>query len=290
MADRAWTVLRVLGWTRERFAAAGIFTARLDAEVLLADALGVDRLRLYLDPERPLTQDELTRYRDRVRRRMGREPVAYITGAREFYSVTLAVDNRVLVPRPETELLVDLTLARLRDHPAPRIVDVGTGSGAIAIALAANLPRATVAAVDASDDALAVAAANVAAHGLGERVTVRRGDLLAGCGPGSFDAVVSNPPYVAEGDLATLMPEVRDHEPRAALVAGPDGLDAIRRLVPQAARALAAGGLLVFEIGGPRQSAEAARIVTDAGAFDGVAVHRDLAGLDRAVTAVRRSG
>ncbi len=209
--------------------ASGSPTARLDAELLLAHALGVDRTRLFLDRDRPVEGAAIRTFQDLVRRRtVGREPVAYLLGRQGFRHLGLAVDPRVLIPRPETELLVELAVADL-PHGA-RVVDVGTGSGAIALALKDERPDLDVHATDISDGALEVARSN--AQRLSLDVTFWQADLLDGLvGMEAFDALISNPPYVAELDRATLMPDVVQHEPSGALFAGQDGLDVIRRLV-----------------------------------------------------------
>ena len=260
-------------------AAAGSDTPRLDAEVLLAAALGIDRTALFLDPAREVTGPAVRAFQDAVRRRSaGREPVAYITGTRGFRQIELAVDPRVLVPRPETELLVEIAVELL---PAgARVVDVGTGSGAVALALASERPDLEVVATDVSADALAVARANARRLGL-DAVVFAHGDLLAGAG--EADAVLCNPPYVAEGARASLAPEITRHEPPGALFAGADGLDVIRRLVPAAAAAGAR--LLAIELGEGQAPAVAA-LMQEAG-FDDVQARRDLAGIERVVVGRR---
>ncbi len=255
--------------------AAGCDTPRLDAEVLLADVLGVDRTALFLDAERGLTSDEARRFRDHATRRRGREPVAYITGRQGFRWLELHVDRRVLVPRPETEHLVEAALGL---PPEARVVDVGTGSGAVALALKSERPDLRVVATDVSPDALDVARANAARLGLD--VEFRHGDLLAGV-DGPVDAVVSNPPYVREGER--LPPDVAAHEPHVALFASGDGLDVVRRLVPAAAGARA--GFLAMEVG-DGQAAAAAELVRDGG-FPAVEVVPDYAGIDRVVVGRR---
>lgn len=261
-------------------AAAGSDTPRLDAEVLLACALGLDRTALFMDPAREVTGPAVRAFQDAVRRRSaGREPVAYITGTRGFRHIELAVDARVLVPRPETELLVEIGV-ELAPRSA-RVADVGTGSGAIALALASERPDLRVVATDVSADALAVARANVARLALGERVGLVHGDLLAGVG--EVDVVLSNPPYVAEGERASLAPEITHHEPPGALFAGADGLDVIRRLVPAAAAAGAR--LLAIELG-QGQAAAVVELMRAAG-FADVEARRDLAGIARVVVGRR---
>ncbi len=255
--------------------AAGCDTPRLDAEVLLADVLGIDRTALFLDPERGLTSDEARRFRDHAMRRRGREPVAYITGRQEFRWLDLHVDRRVLVPRPETEHLVEAALAL----PAgARVVDVGTGSGAVALALKSERPDLHLVATDVSADALDVARAN--AQRLGLDVEFRHGDLLAGAA-GPVDAVVSNPPYVREGER--LPPDVAAHEPHLALFAPGDGLEVVRRLVPGAAEAGA--GFLAIEVG-EGQATVAAELLRSGG-FAAVEVVADYAGIDRVVVGRR---
>jgi release factor glutamine methyltransferase len=258
-------------------AAAGSDTPRLDAELLLAHALGVDRVEVVTNSRRAVDGPAVRAFQDAVRRRSaGREPVAYITGTRGFRHIELAVDARVLVPRPETELLVEVGLDLLE---GARVADVGTGSGAIALALKHERPDLDVVATDSSIHALAVARAN--ASRLNLDVEFLHGDLLAGAG--RVDAVLSNPPYVADGERAQLAPEITRHEPPGALFAGADGLDVIRRLVPAAAQAGAA--LLAIEVG----AGQAGRVTTLLGSagFTRVATRRDLAGIERVVVGQR---
>lgn len=255
---------------------AGCESPRLDAELLLADAMGGTRTALHLNPERELTQAASDRFAEALRRRRDREPVAYIVGTKGFRHIDLAVDARVLVPRPETELLVEVVLSLPR---GARVADVGTGSGAVALALKYERPDLQVIATDISEDALAVARANAARLGLD--VTFAQGDLLQALGPDPLDAILSNPPYVPSRDAPTLAPEL-GHEPPGALFAGADGLDVLRRLAP-AATALAP--LVAFELGAGQASAVGALLRT-AGMTDVVA-HRDLAGNERVVVGRR---
>jgi release factor glutamine methyltransferase len=313
---KRWTVKDVLLWTTSRFEERGLATPRLDAEVITAHALGVPRLQLYVQFDRPLLPDELAAIRESVKRRQAGESVAYVVGKKEFWGLELAVDARVLVPRPDTETLVGEALdrvgraprarpRRLADaaadaqgadaapaaetppeapaRPAPRVADVGTGSGAIAIALAKERPDATIYAVDVSPDALAVARAN--AERLGAAVTFLEGDLAAPLAPyAPFDLIVANLPYVRAADIAGLAPEVRA-EPALALDGGADGLALVRRLVAAAPALLAPGGALVLEIGAG-QAAETARLCAAAGLGD-VRLARDLGQIERVVSAVR---
>jgi len=255
--------------------AAGVDTPRLDAEVLLAHALGVDRLALVTDRERRVEGPAVRAFQDAVRRRsVGREPVAYITGVKGFRHLDLHVDGRVLIPRPETETLVEAALDLPR---GARVVDVGTGSGAVALALADERPDLDVVATDTSADALAVARANAARLGLD--VAFVEGDLLDGAG--AVDAVVSNPPYVE--DSATLPPEIARHEPPVALYAGPEGLTVIRRLV--AAAAASPARFVALEVG-MGQAADVAAVLRAAG-FGTIETRRDLAGIERVVAGRR---
>jgi release factor glutamine methyltransferase len=282
-----WTVLEVLRWTTGRFEERALDTPRLDAEVMIAAALGLPRVQLYVQFDRPLDATELGVIREHVRRRQAGESVAYIVGRKEFFGLDFAVDHRVLVPRPDTETLVDEALARLRARPSdaapPRIADVGTGSGAIIVALGKHLPGALLFAIDISSDALEVARANAAHHAVA--VTFLDGDLTAPLGPhGPFDLIVANLPYVRTSDLVGLPPEVRA-EPIGALDGGTDGLDLVRRLVVQAPPLLAPGGALVLEIG----AGQADQTVTlcQAAGFVDARSRRDLGAVDRVVSVVK---
>ena len=245
MAD-VWTVLKVLQWTAGYFRDRGIEGGRLDAELLLSDTLQLDRVGLYLNYDRPLSAMELETFRAMVARRAKREPLQYIRGQAEFWSLPFTVNPAVLIPRPDTEVLVEEALQRL-SGPG-RILDVGTGSGAIAIAIAHERPEAKVEAVDLSPAALAVARGNAEANGVAERMTFSLGDLRQLQGAG-YDLVVSNPPYIPSAELAGLMPEVREFEPLLALDGGNDGLSAYRLLAAQAGTLLKPGGWLLLEVG-----------------------------------------
>jgi release factor glutamine methyltransferase len=256
-------------------------TPRLDAELLLSHGLGLSRIELYTQFERPLDDAELAACRELVRRRGLREPVAYVIGHWGFRRLDLTVDARVLVPRPETELVVDRCLALLEGCVQPRVLDVGTGSGAIALALKDERADAIVVGCDVSEEALQVARAN--AESLELAVELVRSDLLERVPAGQFRLIVSNPPYVAESEMETLEPEVVGHEPRLATVAGPDGLEVYRRLLPQAAARLDSGGWLVLECG----AGQAQPLLAELGGLGYVdaGVDADLAGIDRVVWA-----
>jgi release factor glutamine methyltransferase len=258
-------------------------SAGRDAELLLMDAAGISRAGLLAHPERFLSKTELARYEASLQRRLACEPIQYILGEQEFYGLRLRVTPAVLIPRPETEHLVEAVLGLLpRDKPL-RILDVGTGSGAIAIALAVHLPETMVTAVDFSPAALAVAAANARAHGMEERIQFVESDLLGSMSGETFDAIVSNPPYVPLGDKAEMQAQVREFEPGLALFAGATGMDVYERLIPQAYAALRPGGLLAMEFGFGQREAMA-RLLAGWGDVSFVA---DLQGIARVVLAVR---
>lgn len=283
-AAEAWTVLRLIQTSAKYLAEKGSSSPRLDAELLLGRVLAAPRIKLYTEFEKPVTDAERDRLRELVRRRAAGEPVAYILGEKEFYGRPFRVDKRVLVPRPETELLVDAVRGRFgKDRPL-RVVDLGTGSGAIAVTLALELPAAAVTATDASADALAVAAAN--AEALGARVRFVQGDWTAPLAGETFDVAVTNPPYIAAGDPA-VEPGVHAFEPHAALYAGAAGLDALAALAAGLPGVLAPGGVWFSEFGAGQQGAVADLL---AGAGWKAVFENDLAGLPRMFAAARRDG
>lgn len=254
---------------------------RRDAELLLAHLLGCDRVDLAAHPERLLSPSEADHFESLIRRRLANEPVQYMTGVQEFFGLPFEVSPAVLIPRPETEHLVEAVLERLNQESELRIVDVGTGSGAIAVALAHALPRSQVTAVDLSPAALEVAHRNAQRHGVAVRVTFLHSDLLAAVDGTDFDAVVSNPPYIAEGEV--LEPQVTNYEPHSALYAGPAGLEIYERLIPQAARVLKPQGWLMLEIGyGQRPAVQC--LLAD---WTGVTFLNDLQAIPRVVVAKR---
>ncbi|MFW6085835.1 MAG: peptide chain release factor N(5)-glutamine methyltransferase [Myxococcota bacterium] len=283
MAD-AWTIRRVLQWTTQDFTERGIDTPRLDGELLVAHALGLDRVGLYLDLDRPLEGSELAAIRALVKRRREREPVAYILGRRDFYGRSFEVDPAVLVPRPDTETLVERALAHL-DGEA-RVLDLCTGSGIVAIVLAAERPAIHVDGTDLSEAALEVARRNAERHGVGERTAWFQGDLFGAVPAGrTYDVITANPPYVSEADYGALQPEITRWEPGMALTAGPEGLDVIRRIAREAGAYLVPGGHLCVEVGQGQADAVASLFV-QAG-LEHVATHPDLAGIPRVVEARR---
>jgi release factor glutamine methyltransferase len=285
---QAWTIESVLRWATDDFRGRGIESPRLDAELLLGRALGATRIQLIVDAKRVLEPEELARVRDLVKRRRAREPIAYILGEREFYGRVFRVDRRVLVPRPDTEALVDVALERTRAvSMSMRALDVCTGSGCVAITLARERPTSTVFGSDASEDALAVARAN--AERLGAyNVAWRRGDLFAAIEPARrFDLVTANPPYIGAADIGTLPPDIRDFEPRLALEAGEGGLAVLRRLVTDAPAHLVAGGVLATEVGAGQ--ARAVVELFERAGFVEIDVRRDYGRIERVVSGVLRA-
>jgi release factor glutamine methyltransferase len=254
----------------EALEAAGVDTPHLDAELLLAAVLNLDRAALYADPQAGLDMDAALAFDDMLRRRVRREPVAYILGRAHFRELELLVDHRVLVPRPETELLVELA------ENGQRVLDVGTGSGAIALAIAQERQGVRVTGIDNSPDAIEVARRNAERHGLDVEFMIA--DLIVG---GPYDLIVSNPPYVRESEWAGLQPEITLYEPREALLAGPDGLDVIRDLVAAAPQALVRGGMLAVEVG--QGQSRAVEALFERAGLRGVVTDRDLAGIPRVV-------
>jgi release factor glutamine methyltransferase len=285
----SWTILRVILWSAQYLTDKGVEAGRLDAEWLLAAALGVDRLQLYLQFDRPLSREEREAFKPLLRRRTSREPLQYIIGRAAFRQLELKTDPRVLIPRPETEVLVQEVLdwASAAGGSLGRVWDMGTGTGAVALSLAVEGPCTRVVATDLSPEALSVAADNVERHGLSGLVELREGSLFEPLEKAEgFDVIVSNPPYVANGEKGELQPEVRDWEPPEALFAGEDGMDVIRQLVAGAPDHLLAGGLLALECG----LGQAERVATDVnatGAFAAIRIRPDLTGRPRFVMAER---
>ena len=274
-APVSWTVARLLEWTTGHFSSKGIESARLEAEVLLSAALGVRRIDLYVRHDQMVDEAGRGRFREMVRKRQDGAPTAHIVGKKEFYSLDFAVTGATLIPRPDTELLVDEAIKIAKGQPELLIADIGTGSGCVALAIASRLPKAKLVAIDISPEALTVARENAARLNLAGRVEFRLGDLLTPLGDMRPDLIVSNPPYIPSQDIASLEAGVRDHEPRLALDGGADGFRIIERLALGAQGALAPGGTLALEIGagqeaGARQLLErlgfvVAKVLKDAG-------------------------
>ncbi len=282
----------MLDWTKAYLAKCGSDSPRLDAEILLAHARGCPRIQLYTNFDEVLSNEVRGRMRELVNRRAQHEPVAFLVGHREFFSLDFEVSRDVLVPRPETEILVMESLEAIKGNSTATVLDLGTGSGCIAVAVAVNAPTASVTGIDLSDAALAVARRNAERHKVAERVTFLHGDLfeplpLPSLEQGGFDVIVSNPPYVATSDAATLPPDVLRHEPENALFAGADGLDIIRRIVENSPRFLNPGGTLLIEFS-PEQAERISGLLNERGSFDEVTILRDLSQNPRVVRAVKR--
>lgn len=283
--EEVWTVREVLNGTRDCFRKAGITPARFEAENLLAQALEVERLQLYLHPERTLTLEERGRLRQLVSLRRAGTPLQYLIGSTEFYNCRLRVDGRVLIPRPETEQLVERVLADHQGRPLGRTLDLGTGSGAIAIALALARPDEKIIASDRSAAALQLARENAARNGVAERIDFRCSNWFAEL-PDIFDLIIANPPYISSQELAQLPSEIRAHEPSLALNGGADGLEALRQIVQDAPVHLRPGGHLYLEIGAG-QAPAVEQLLSEGSGFTALAIHEDLAGHPRFVRAQR---
>jgi release factor glutamine methyltransferase len=278
-----WTIKDVLEWTAGYFRKKGISTARLDAEVLLAHCLGVDRLHLYLNLDRPLKQEERVRYRELVRRRGMREPVAMIRGVKEFWSLRLRAAPGVLIPRPDTEALVEAVLEEIRERSSPSLLEIGTGSGAVAVSIALENRSARIVATDIDKLALEAAAFNAQNLGVAASIDFVASDLFAALREGSrFDVVCCNPPYIPSDVIPTLDPEI-NYEPRQALDGGPDGLSVIRRLVIDARQYMAERGALIIEIGSD-QEAWVREMFESLGGLHDIRTFPDLSGKPRVVS------
>lgn len=286
-SEDAWTVGRLLSWTTEFLKKRGSESPRLDAEVMLASVLGWERVQLYTHFEDEIGEAQRGRYRDLVRRRAEGAPVAYLVGRKEFYSLRFDVSPAVLIPRPESEFVVIEAIEALKTLEAPRLVDVGTGSGCLAVACAHQLTKAKVTAIDLSPKALEVARGNAERHKLIDRVEFLEGDLLGPLADApTLDAIVSNPPYIPTDDVANLEPGVRDHEPILALDGGADGLEVVRRLIREAAPRLRPGGHLILEIG-TAQEASVRELLSDEQVWELRPTIRDLQGHPRVIHATR---
>ncbi|NTU59164.1 MAG: peptide chain release factor N(5)-glutamine methyltransferase [Chlorobiaceae bacterium] len=291
MADKEWNVVDLLKTTMAFFSDRKIDEPRLSAELLLGHVLGLERLQLYLNHERPVSPAELQAFRDCSRQRLQGRPVQYIAGEAFFYGNRFAVDERVLIPRPETELVLEHAMERLASCALsgagmPSILDIGTGSGCIAVTLSLRLPGTHLVAADISGDALAVAERNAADLGTGERIRFVQSDALdasfVDAVGGPFDMVISNPPYIPESEWASLQDEVRLYEPRLALVA-PEGFEYYRSIVSMAPKLVRKGGLLCFEL--HADAAEGVRALLGSG-FSNIQVTQDYAGHDRALSCI----
>jgi release factor glutamine methyltransferase len=267
----------------QRLQDAHVGSPRMNAELLAMFVLGCDRAYLYAHGDRALTKDEMARYDDALGERARGLPAQYITGHQEFWGMDLLVSPAVLIPRPETEHVIETVLELARERPAQRVVDVGTGSGCIALALAEEFPRVEIHATELSAEALEIARANAARHQLGQRIQFHQTDLLAGMEEAAFDYVVSNPPYIGEWEADSVEAQVRRFEPHLALFAGPSGLEVFARLIPQARKVLQPGGWLVMEMGHSSRD-QVCELLKD---WEEIRVTNDLQGIAR-VVAVRR--
>lgn len=281
-----WTIGNILTWTRQYFGEKGVDTPRLDAEVLLSHILGQDRLYLYVHFDQPLQANELAAFRQAVKQRAMRLPVAYITGHKEFMGLDFIVNPQVLIPRPDTEILVQAALDRLGSVARPEILDIGTGSGAIIISLLYFLPQSSGIGVDLSAAALAVAQTNADRLGSGGRLKLLSGNIFSAISDRQFDAIVSNPPYISGSDMESLAPEVL-HEPRIALAGGKDGLDYYREIIEQATCFLKPDGFIGLEVGYD-QAQQVAEIAEQTNKYHVQEIIRDYAGIERVVILTRR--
>lgn len=286
-----WTIQRLLNWITEFFTKKGVDSPRLSAELLLCHVLKLERIQLYTFFDRVVSKPELDALHALVKRGGDHEPVAYLVGRCEFYSLPLVITRDCLIPRPETELLVERAVNFLRKRPVPQaVLDLCTGSGCIAAAVAKNVPEAHLVATDICESALAVAARNIEAFALNERVRLLCGDLfdpvIKGIDAPAFDVIVSNPPYVSDAEYAALDKNVKDYEPRHALLAGVDGLDVYRRIVARAGEFLTCDGALMLEIG-YAQGPAVKELLDAAGGFSSVRIEKDLSNNDRIVIATR---
>lgn len=281
-----WSIARVLKWAAEDFARRGSESPRLDAELLLCAVLAVDRVRLILDSSRPLSDVELAAYRELIRRRRRGEPVAYILGLREFYGHAFRVDARALVPRPDTEALVDVALTRTRARSLyGRALDLCTGSGCVAISIALSRPTWKVTGVDISAAACNLARENAERLGATWSTRWTTGDLFSALGAERrFELITANPPYIPRGEIAGLAPDIRDFEPHLALDGGDDGLLLLRRIAAGAGRYLSAGGVLALEVG--HDQAERVSAILSAEGYARIERQRDYGGHERVVSAV----
>lgn len=291
MNDKIWTIGRILKWTEQYFKDKGIESPRLDAEVLLAHVLEKQRIYLYVHFDEPLQPGELAAYREMIKKRVLRVPVAQILGEKEFMGLTFKVTADTLVPRPDTEILVQAAVDRLKamagEEPL-RFADIGTGSGAICLSVLHYLSDTVADTVDISPAARAIAEENAASLGLADRVTFHTGDLLQPLSGISFAAILSNPPYIPEADIAKLAPEVRLKEPHTALSGGQDGLDFYRRLANEAPAMLVPGGFTAFEVG-VHQAGDVADLLKANPLIDRTEILPDYAGIDRVVVGWRKN-
>lgn len=288
--DAPWTVKRLLEWTTDYLGQHGADTPRLDAEILLGHALGWPRIQLYVRFEDCPSEEVRSKFREAIKLRAKGMPVAYLTGEKEFFSLKFKVDSNVLIPRPETEFLVVAALDAIRSlgRPSPRVLDIGTGSGAIAVTVAKQAAQSQIVATDISPEALRVAEANALSHGVESRIEFRQGDLWDGVGAGTFDVIVSNPPYIGLREKDSLMKDVVSHEPHAALFSGDDGTPLTRALIAGASERLNPDGWLLLETS-PVIAEALLETLRQTPGLDRVQTKKDLAGHLRVLMARKAS-
>ncbi|MFK7819395.1 MAG: peptide chain release factor N(5)-glutamine methyltransferase [Planctomycetaceae bacterium] len=283
-----WTVQKVLDWSIGYLRENGSDSPRLDAEILLAHSCGWERIHLYTNYDKPLSPDQRGRMRDFIQRRAKAEPVAYLVGFREFFGLDFSVNSAVLIPRPDTETLVRTALDVLKERSTSNVLDIGTGSGCVAVAIAVNCPGANVTAVDISPEALAIASVNADKHNMSDRIRLLQSDVFSGVPDEKFEVIVSNPPYIRADEMPGLDADVRDHEPTGALVGGTDGLDIVRQIIAQSPGYLTDDGHLMLEVDG-QQAEPVAELLKRAG-FQNVGIEKDLSGIQRVVYGNRSQG
>lgn len=283
-----WTIASLLDWTSGYFEKNGIESPHLEAEIILAHSLMLKRINLYTSHDRILKEDELAAYKALILRRIKKEPAAYIIGSRAFMSLDFFVDKSVLIPRPDTEKLVELAIDLAKSAEGKtEVLDIGTGSGAIAVSIAKYAKNAAVTATDSSPAALETAKKNAETHKVAGRLTFLEGDLFSPVPGGrKFDLIVSNPPYIPTEEIQKLQPEIKDHEPVQSLDGGTDGLDYYRRIIPQCPDFLIPGGHILLEVG-MGQAQAVVKIIETNKELGNVKVHKDLAGIDRVVSAIK---
>jgi len=284
--NEVWTIGSILKWTGQYFAEKGVESPRLDAEVLLSHVLGKERIYLYVHFDEPLQAEELAQYKDMIKKRVARMPVAYIIGYKEFMGLEFAVSPAVLIPRPDTEILVEAVIERLKEKESVNFVDIGTGSGAIVLSLLANLPQAVGSTVDISETAIVVAKGNAEKFGVSDRVRFFHGDVYSPVKDQLFDAIISNPPYIPDADIEGLQPEVKC-EPHGALAGGADGLDFYRKLVREGVSLLKPGGFMAFEVG-IHQASAVAKLAEEFSELGKVDIIKDYGGIERVVMINKR--
>jgi len=278
---QVWTIKKLLEWSQEYLKKAKIDEPRLESELLLAHALGYKRIDLYIKFDQQPAKDSLSKFKEYIIRRKEHEPSAYITGNKPFMSLDINVTKDVLIPRPETELLVETAIDIAREINEPMILDIGTGSGAIAVSLAKYIPSAKVVATDLSEDSLKIAAENAKKHGVADKITFEKADLFPSSG--KFNLIVSNPPYIRSEDIKLLAPEIKDHEPIAALDGGPDGLAYYRRILAGLRDHMTENGCLLLEVGAG-QSKEVSGLISERSGHAVINTRTDLNGIERLLT------